>query len=85
MFFKKKVDEPIDPKMFPSFHAHGGYEKDLDIMAWQLGWKVAKSSKEVCVGKAFQDLYYGGGSPFPFDEKTFKLAWKASKDAMLVI
>lgn len=85
MFFSKKKEEPIDPKMFPSFHAHGGYEKDLDIMAWQLGWKFAKASKEEDADKVFKELYYGGGSPFPFDEKTFKLAFKASRKSEVVL
>lgn len=77
-FFKKKTVEKIDSQMMPAFHANGGYEKNLDVMAWQLGWQVAKNTKEQTPDKSFQDLYYGGGSPFPFDEKTFKLAWEVS-------
>jgi hypothetical protein len=79
MFFKKKKEEPIDPKMMPAFHANGGYGKNLDVMAWQLGWQVAKQTKEDNPAKSFQDLYYGGGSPFAFDEKTFNLAWEVAK------
>lgn len=85
MFFKKKVSEPTDPKMLISFHALGGYEKNLDIMAWQLGWKIAKQTKENDSDKVFEELYYGGGSPFPFDEKTFKLAWNEAKKSEVVV
>ena len=77
-FFTKKPIEPHDPQMMLSFHAHGGYSANLDVMAWQLGWKVAKSSSEESPNKDFQYLYYES-SPFPFDEKTFKLAWNISK------
>ncbi len=82
MFFKKKKSPSVnqyDEVMFSMFHQHGGYEKKLDVMAWQIGWKVALNSKEEDQSKAFNELYYGGGSPFPFDEKTFNLAWNEAK------
>lgn len=78
--FKKKDTEPNDPRMMSAFHAAGGYDKDLDVMAWQLGWKLSKNNPGVSGDQVFQKLYYGGGSPFPFDQKTFKMAWDAAQD-----
>ena len=83
MFFKKKQNPSVnqyEQVMFSMFHQHGGYEKNLDVMAWQIGWKVALSSNDEEPKKAFNELYYGGGSPFAFDEKTFNLAWSAAKN-----
>ncbi len=82
MFFRKK-EKPVntyDHIMMDLFHQNGGYERNLDIMAWQVGWKTAITSKVEDSKKVFNDLYYGGGSPFPFDEKTFYIAWDEAKN-----
>lgn len=76
---KKSVLEK-DPEAMREFERSGGYKAGLDIMGWQVGWAAASHAKSTDTAKdAFQKLYYGGGSPFPFDIKSFKLAWVAYK------
>ena len=74
---KKSVFEK-DPEAMREFERSGGYKAGLDVMGWQVGWAAASHAKPGDTMKdAFQQLYYGGGSPFPFSEKAFKLAWVA--------
>lgn len=80
--FKKKPKEIDDPQLMRAFHAAGGYERGLDVMAWQMGWKISKQNPGTSASDAFQKLYYGGGSPVPFDDKTFKLAWDAAQQGL---
>jgi len=74
---KKSVFEK-DPEAMREFERSGGYEAGLDVMGWQVGWAAASHARPGDTMKdAFQKLYYGGGSPFPFSQKAFRLAWVA--------
>lgn len=75
---KKESEKSVfekDPEAMREFERSGGYKAGLDIMGWQVGWAAAKHARGQSAKEAFQKLYYGGGSPFPFDIKSFKLAW----------
>lgn len=66
-----------DPEAKREFERAGGYEAGIDVMGWQVGWAAARLAKGDTMKQAFQKLYYGGGSSFPFSERAFKLAWVA--------
>ena len=66
-----------DPEAMREFERSGGYEAGLDIMGWQIGWFAAEHAQGDTMNQAFSKLYYGGGSPLPFDNRSFKLAWVA--------
>jgi len=66
-----------DPEAMREFERSGGYEAGLDIMGWQIGWFAAEHAQGDTMEQAFSKLYYGGGSPMPFDNRSFKLAWVA--------
>lgn len=77
-FFKKPVEIKDDPQMMLSFEDKGGYEK-YDVIGWQLGWKCFQMDPTGKADEIFNKMYYGGGSPFPFDEKSFLDAFKEAK------
>jgi hypothetical protein len=77
---KKESEKSVfekDPEAMREFERSGGYKAGLDIMGWQVGWAAASHARGQTMKDAFQKLYYGGGSPFPFDIKSFRLAWVA--------
>lgn len=76
--FKKPVVLKDDPQMMVSFENSGGYDK-FDVIGWQLGWKCFQMDSSTPAEKLFDKMYYGGGSPFPFDEKSFHAGFKAAK------
>lgn len=66
-----------DPEAMREFERSGGYDAGLDITGWQIGWFAAEHAQGDTMNQAFSKLYYGGGSPVPFDNRSFKLAWVA--------
>ena len=75
--FKRKPAEPEDPRMMQAFDAAGGYDKNIDVIGWQIGWKTCASDPSADPAHVFQKLYYGGGSPVPFDHKSFMMGFNA--------
>lgn len=77
--FKKKESLPDEPEMMQLFRKAGGYKRGLDVMGWQIGWLAHQAQPDADVLDAMNKMYYGGGSPFAFDEASFNLAFNARK------
>jgi hypothetical protein len=78
-FFKKKEVIPTDPRMKPAFIQAGG-EKKYDIMGWQIGWFCCQADPSGDPKEIFNKMYYGGGSPISFDEKSFYAGFKTCRE-----
>lgn len=75
-FFKKKEVIPVDPQMKPAFLKAGG-DKKYDVTGWQIGWFCCQVDPSGDPKHIFNKMYYGGGSPMSFDEKSFYAGFNA--------
>jgi cytidyltransferase-like protein len=75
--FKRKPVTPDDPQMMQMFRAAGGYDRNIDVMGWQIGWKTCAADPSADPKHIFRKMYYGGGSPVPFDQKSFMMGFNA--------
>lgn len=75
-FFKKKEVIPTDPRMMPAFREAGG-DKKYDVTGWQIGWFCCQADPSGDPKHIFNKMYYGGGSPMSFDEKSFYAGFNA--------